>query len=263
MYELLLREIKNKPLFFFVFAFGMTFFASYLASSTDSCSAGILALTISMIPLIQVMTKMVEIEEIKEERLEKNLFVRHEAFIKNYLALFFGAVFGFYLAYILLGPKVFLEQIKAISDIRSAIASGMAVNSDQLFAYILLNNLKVLILSYLFSFLFGAGALYVILWNASIVGVFLGEKAKEVQGSFFYKYFAYPMYKLALLLPHGILEFVSYFLAALSGGILSVALIKQTRRRLLEKILIDSILLFVSSLVLLVVAAIVEAYTPF
>jgi len=235
-------------------------FSSLLSRSADICSAGILSITISLIPLVQIMSKIIEIEEYKEERFSGNLISRHKEFFVNYFSIFFGAVFAYYVFYTFIDSSVFFQQERAIEDIHRAFATGKYLSSDEMFAHILLNNLKVLVLSFLFSFLFGAGAIYVILWNASIIGVFLGQEAIEYNGHLYMKYILYPLYKLLIILPHGILEFLAYFISALAGGILSVALIKPLKKNILERIIIDSILLFVISIIVLVVAAFIEAY---
>ena len=260
MYELLLRRIKHKNIFLFSFTFFVVIFSSLLSRSVDVCSAGILSITISLIPLVQIMSKIIEIEEYKEEKLSGNLISRHKDFFVNYFSIFFGAVFAYYVFYTFIDNSIFFQQEKAIEDIHRAFATGKYLSSDEMFAHILLNNLKVLVLSFLFSFLFGAGAIYIILWNASIIGVFLGQETIKYNGPLYIKYILYPLYKLLIILPHGILEFLAYFISALAGGILSVALIKPLKKNILERIIIDSILLFVISIVVLVVAAFVEAY---
>jgi len=262
MYELFLRRIKNKNIFLFVLTFFTVFFSCVLARTSNEY-AGLLAITISLVPLVQIMNKLIEIEEIKEEKfIQKNLFIRHKEFILNYFSIFFGAVLGFYLSYIFF-PDMFLLQKKAIEDIRIEImtlAKGSYLEKEAIFSYILINNMKVLLLFFLFSFIFGAGAIYLLLWNASIIGVFLGIKAEEHLGNILIKYILHPLYKLILLLPHGFFEFLAYFLAALSGGIVSIALIKNLDKEKLERILADSILLFVFSIIFLVIGAFIEAY---
>ena len=262
MYELLLRRVKHKNILLFIITFLTVIFSSILARNSN-IHAGILVITISLIPLVQIMSKIIEIEEIKEEKLSKdNIILRHKEFIENYFAIFFSAVFAFYISYILF-PDMFLIQKSAIEEIRKDIitlARGSYLDKEAYFAYILINNMKVLLTSFLFSFIFGAGAIYLILWNASIVGVYLGIKAEEYFGNIIIKYTVYPLYKFIILLPHGLPEFLAYFLAALSGGIISTAIIKNLDSKKFERILIDSIILFVLSIVILVIAAVIEAY---
>ena len=60
---------------------------------------------------------------------------------------------------------------------------------------------------------------------------------------------------------HGILEMVSYFVAGLAGGIISIALIKHNLKE--DKVLVDALDLILLSLGILVVAGLVEVYiTP-
>jgi len=197
-----------------------------------------------------VLSKIIEEEELEEEKLIGSFWTRHLDFILMYFAILFGAIFAFFLFYIFLPESLkhimFREQILAIYE----IATGMAISKGIMFYKIIINNLKVLLLSFFLSFIFGAGAIFIILWNASIVGIFLGMIYEKGEN---------PLISFLNILPHGIPEFASYFLAALSGGMISLALLKPNIKHR-EKIIADSILYFVLSIFLLFVAALIEAF---
>jgi uncharacterized membrane protein SpoIIM required for sporulation len=74
---------------------------------------------------------------------------------------------------------------------------------------ILLNNLKVLFLVLLLSFIYGMGSVLIITWNASVLGVFVGSFGKFVNFLSF--------------IPHTALEFIGFFFGAMAGGLLSMA----------------------------------------
>ena len=44
---------------------------------------------------------------------------------------------------------------------------------------IFLNNIRVLFLCIIFAFIYGAGAIFILTWNASIVGVAIGNLIRE------------------------------------------------------------------------------------
>ncbi|MEM0475859.1 MAG: stage II sporulation protein M, partial [Candidatus Norongarragalinales archaeon] len=91
--------------------------------------------------------------------------------------------------------------------------SGYAVEARMLNAFetIFIHNLEVLLLILAFSLLYGAGAIFVLIWNASIIGVFLGKIARTAEiGA-----------GVLGILPHGVFELLAYTTAALAGGILS------------------------------------------
>lgn len=130
---------------------------------------------------------------------------------------------------------------------------------------IITNNLRVLLLMFLTSVIFGAGALYLLVWNASIIGIFIGEVAHTIQNAYLFSsvfsfIIAIPTALFKLFL-HGIPEILAYFVGAAAGGILSVAIIKHKPfDDQFRKICIDSLLLFGISVSLILVSGLIEAY---
>jgi len=127
---------------------------------------------------------------------------------------------------------------------------------------ILMNNLRVTGLCVLFSFLFGAGAIFILTWNASVIGVAISNVIKKVLlslspglGSWLHAVnIGFSTYVF-----HGTLELLAYFVAALGGGIISVGVIRHdVNSKAFKNALLDSIDLIVLSLVILVIAAFVE-----
>ena len=108
----------------------------------------------------------------------------------------------------------------------------------------------------LFSLIFGAGAIFILVWNASVIAAAIGLFAKQ-------GLFGLPCAYLRYLF-HGIPEIAAYFVAALAGGIISVAIIrKDLREERLWGILQDSLLLFIIAIVILIISGLMEVYlTP-
>ena len=66
--------------------------------------------------------------------------------------------------------NVQLETIRSIN----AGAVGLSVGSDfvmQIFS----NNVRVMVFCILFAFLFGAGAIFILTWNASVIAAAIGS----------------------------------------------------------------------------------------
>jgi uncharacterized membrane protein SpoIIM required for sporulation len=121
---------------------------------------------------------------------------------------------------------------------------------------ILANNFLVMITILVFSLLFGAGAIFILAWNASVIGVAIGLFSQgaitQVPAS------------LLRYLVHGIPEIAAYFVAALAGGIISVAIIKHGfGKKKFWRVMRDSLDLIIIALVILILAAILEVFlTP-
>lgn len=148
---------------------------------------------------------------------------------------------------------VYFVEDKTISDYRGFVSM-----------YFMSNNLSVLMFVFLTSFIFGAGALFVLLWNASIIGVFMGEYAIKFSYIFSNKLLAYlwaiPMTVFALIF-HGFFEFLGFFMGAIAGGILSVGII---RHKFLDAefkhVFVESSKLLLFAVLSIIFAAVIEAW---
>ena len=119
------------------------------------------------------------------------------------------------------------------------------------FDLIFSNNSSLMLLAVLLSFLFGAGALFLISWNASILGTLVGQNILARNHLAFLG-----------LMPHGIPEFAGFFMGAISGGMISVALSqKQYCPKEFEIIAKDSFIMLLLALFSLFVGAAVESFT--
>jgi hypothetical protein len=164
-----------------------------------------------------------------------------------FIAIFSGMTLVFSLIYLLLPPEVaersFQTQINEIKAIRGYFWFGGT------FQTILVNNIGVLFLSFLFSFIYGSGAIFILAWNASILATAASMLAKSLGGA----------YKLPIALlsymPHGSLEIVAYFLAAIAGGIASYHLTKGGKIRVIFE---DCLFLLALGIVFILLGAIVE-----
>ena len=137
----------------------------------------------------------------------------------------------------------------------SSSTTGYVTGSERFFL-ILLNNIYVLIFTLIFSLIFGAGVIFVLAWNASVIAAAIGIFTKSQLSSL-------PLGLLRYLI-HGIPEIASYFIVALAGGLVSIAVIKhESGTDKFWEVLLDSLNLIVLAIIILVVAAAMEVYvTP-
>ncbi|MFH1592439.1 MAG: stage II sporulation protein M [Candidatus Woesearchaeota archaeon] len=233
---------------------------------------GILVVSIIVFASIPLMYKIVRLEEKKDKRIlkERKLLMEHRKALVSFVALFFGVLISLSLWYVFLpsenAKEVFSSQIKEVNIVEREF-SGNAVKPGDFFR-IFFNNFKVLGFSFVFSFFFGAGAIFILTWNASLiavaVGSFVRESLSSVSGSFgFVKmaaYFGAFSYGLLGYLTHGIFEIVAFFIAGLAGGIISVAVIRHDFfDKKFKRIFLDSLWLLGISVVVLLIGALVES----
>lgn len=219
-------------------------------------------------------------EQLEQEKvLGSRTLAKHFSTLIVLLALFLGLIIGFAFWYLALpqdqSAKLFelqlneLRGIKAIGGtlggkILAAVErlSGLAVSQafSPTFEFIFMHNLWVLFLIIAFSVVYGAGSVFVITWNASVVGVFLGNFAKQyVLHQSTYSLASGVGVGILGLLPHGTFELLSYSIGALAGGVLSTALVRGNFGARFVEILRDIAKMIAWAVVLLAVGALIES----
>lgn len=221
---------------------------------------------------------------------ERWLLKEHSRALGAFIWLFVGMTVGFFLAYTFLSSATishaFASQIETINAINARVinfeaartidltsnATGFASARFTLLSKIFFNNLKVLIFCLLFSFLYGSGAIFILTWNASVIGTAMGnavrsklaELSAETGLTKVAGYFSTISLGLFMYAIHGIPEILAYFAAGLAGGIISIAVIRHDfGTRKFEHIILDAADLVLLSLAILAVAALLEVYvTP-
>lgn len=235
--------------------------------------AGLLIVLLTMMCCLPFMYYIIKLEEGKDIEIDDSgrLIKEHSKALCALMWMFLGFVVAFSIWYVVFPESAgqnFNFQVKTFCAINSPghyskcienygvpIVTG-AVTGLSHFSAIFSNNIYVLIFTILFSLVFGAGAIFILVWNASVIGSAIGIFAKgnlsSVPGG------------LARYMVHGIPEISAYFVGALAGGIVSVAVIrKDLRGEGAWKILQDSLLLVIIAILILVVAALMEVYlTP-
>jgi uncharacterized membrane protein SpoIIM required for sporulation len=124
----------------------------------------------------------------------------------------------------------------------------------------------------LFAFIFGSGAIFILIWNASVIGTAIGNfmrtEIASIANLFGFDKIAHYFQIISLGLLrysiHGIPEILAYFIGGLAGGIISIAIIRHDfGTKKFETILLDSADLILLSVGVLFIASILEVFvTP-
>ncbi len=120
------------------------------------------------------------------------------------------------------------------------------------------NNTVVLVIVLLLSCFYGAGAMLYLAYNASAWGTIFAFVAREsVTGGS--KIGAFSSL-FAKVFPHTLLEASSYFLAVISGVVVMKALLKETDPARVRFVLKDAVVFFFLAIIVMLIAAFVEAF---
>lgn len=174
-------EIKQ-PLTIFFLSFFISVIAIFISYTVFKENTGLFTVIIISLIMVPFMNKMLHHEEYETgQRGEgESFFHRHIDVISAYTALFCGIVLAMSLVFVIL-PEVIVEEIFDDQVKEIDIIQGHFTFGNQ-FLDIIANNVSVLMLSFLFSFLLGTGAVLIISWNASVLSAAIGLIAKSFGG---------------------------------------------------------------------------------
>ena len=161
--------------------------------------ADVLAVLFAAVPLIYSLN-----EKFLEDELEG---APHFPEVEIYLSIFAGLALSFGV----LG-RVFPESFQVQREVVGL--SGAAIQ-DVSFSMILSNNLTVFSSIFLVSLLVGSAGAFILSWNASVFGVFMGEVASNQ-----------PLVTLAYL-PHSLFEMSGFVIAGIAGTLISAAVYRN------------------------------------
>jgi uncharacterized membrane protein SpoIIM required for sporulation len=242
--------------------------------------------TFASVPLIYDALRLEE-KNVIEDPDRQSTMIQHSKAINFFICLFIGFMLAYAILYATV-PKeridpaspsfAFNAQIKTITAINgnATAPTGNAIASAsrqwRIFMEIFVNNFKVMLFCLLFSFVYGMGAIFILVWNASVVGTAMGsfirgnlEHYTAVLGmsgpAAYFKAYSLGLLRYSI---HGIPEMAAYFVGGLAGSIISIAIIRNDLwTKNFEKIIMDSSDLILISLGILVVAALLEVFvTP-
>ena len=236
--------------------------------------AGVLVVLFTVLFSIPFIYYTIRLEEKKISKTAGSwqLLKEHRHAIYSFMWLFLGFTIAFAFWYsILPSTQSFREQIETYCMINrpgnfdscvqqygikdSTQVTPFLTNTERLFL-IFTNNMYVLLFTLVFSLIFGAGVIFILAWNASVIGAAIGIFTG-------YQLSALP-FGLLRFFTHGIFEIGSYFVIALAGGMISVAVIRhETGTEKFWSVLQDSLNLIILSVVVLFFAALIEVFvTP-
>ncbi|MBI2507686.1 stage II sporulation protein M [Candidatus Woesearchaeota archaeon] len=225
---------------------------------------------------VPVVYTLIAIEEKKDtsNKSERFLLKEHSKALAVLIFLFLGYTVAFSLWFVVLPENtvqnMFNVQLETIRSINAGVTSFSTGTGFvmQIFS----NNIKVMIFCIMFAFLFGAGAIFILTWNASVIAAAIGTFIRSNVASYaeaaglgkLTGYFHIGSIGLMRYMIHGIPEILAYFAAGLAGGIISVAVIRHDfGSKNFNKILYDSMDLIVIAILVLFIAALIEVFiTP-
>jgi len=239
-----------------------------------SKASGLIVVLFCVMFSIPFMYFIIRNEEKEDEEVNTlwDVWKVHSDAIYAFMWLFLGFIVAFSFWSILLqNPSLLNSQIETYCNINSPgdidecisrysmtskVISASALSSSSRLLSIIGNNFGVMIFTLIFSLIFGAGAIFVLAWNASVISAAIGIFTE-------YKLTEIPLGILRYMI-HGFPEIAAYFITALAGGILGVGVVRHgIGNKKFTKVLLNVLVLMGIGVIVLLIAAVIEVYfTP-
>ena len=235
--------LEKKARYAFILGALYSFIGILIASVLFPGDPALVAVAFTSLLLLPELYKIFSIEE-RKESMEKDVTMRalwkdDLGIVKIYIFLFLGILLVYSVGTMIMpqmqANNLFREQleIRFGSDlpVEGAPLNGQEIKSGILkdkFSFdtgllnsLLSNNFLVMIACFIMALLTGDGAIFLITWNASVWGSIFGLTAKGA--ALFSGENQFYLFGIIMLVvfPHMIIEAMAYFLAAISGAIIS------------------------------------------
>ncbi len=261
--------LEQKGRYAFLLGVGYSIIGLLIAPILFPGDPALVAVALTSMLLLPELYKIFSIEE-RRESLEQKVTFRSLwrddiEVVRIYIFLFLGVLLVYSIGTIILpefqANALFREQLEIRFGQGFAGSATAGIFSSSLFYDLLSNNFLVLMACFIMALLTGDGGIFLIVWNASVWGTIFGLTAKSAA------VFAdkHPIYFFGLIMlivfPHMIIEGIAYFLAAISGSVISkdVILEQFASDRFLE-VFGFNLYLLLFALLFLLLGAFVETF---
>ncbi|PIN86910.1 hypothetical protein COV19_02790 [Candidatus Woesearchaeota archaeon CG10_big_fil_rev_8_21_14_0_10_44_13] len=259
--------IEKRPYISFFFGFIYVFIGYFIARFFFG-NVSIAMLFLATLLLVPSLIKLIEIEERRESFYGlRHFFKEHKDILEAYIFLFLGVFAG----YVLLGYIVDVDRFASIFQFQLDFLKNQQGLSKEVIerffvsplqpslenvAGVLKSNIQVMLICFILSIFYGAGAVFLITLNASIfasfvvyVGHYLAQKVSQIS------------LIVGLFMIHMVPEISGFLIAAIAGGVLSKAILREKwSSGHFKNVFKDALMLLVIACMLIVVAAFLEVY---
>lgn len=258
--------MMKKPLVFFIFGAVYAVLGYLLARIFFGSNVSIAMLFLTTLFAVPSLIKMLEVEEALESKEGLRHFIHnHKDIIEAYLFLFLGIFIG----YVILGMASkdftsifdfqvhFLERQEGLStELIAGFLDKPLQTTPVHVLSIMSNNLIVSAICFVLSVFYGAGAIFLLVLNASIFSSFVlyvSQQLARVPGD--------ALAVLGFFSIHLIPEVAGFLLAAIAGGVVSKAILTEKLFSVgFKNVLRDAVMLLLLSMGFIVLGSILEVY---
>jgi uncharacterized membrane protein SpoIIM required for sporulation len=258
--------IKKRHYLCLFFGFAYTFIGYGIGTYIFDSSVSIAMLFLATLLLVPTLVKLIDEEE-KIERKQglKHFFRNHRDVGEAYLFLFLGVFLG----YVVLGFTVhgfndifsfqvnFLENQEGLNSevIQGFYDKPLQPTLSNVWS-ILSNNLFIVLITFILSFVYGVGAVFLIVLNSSVFAAFVVYLSKEIATTVgdvtrIMGYFSI----------HLVPEIAGFLLAAIAGGVFSKAIMNEKfMSKSFRNVTRDALTVMGFAVLLIIIGAFLEVF---
>ncbi len=258
--------IKKRHYLCLFFGFAYTFIGYGIGTYIFDSGVSIAMLFLATLLLVPTLVKLVDEEE-KIERKQglKHFFRNHRDVGETYLFLFIGIFLG----YVVLGfaapgfNEIFSFQVDFLEKqegLNSEVIQGFYEKPLQpTFSNvqnIIGNNLLIVLITFMLSFVYGVGAIFLIVLNSSVFAAFVVYISREIATTL-----GDVLKILGYFSIHLIPEITGFLFAAIAGGVLSKALMNEKfMSNEFRNVARDALAIMGIAVILIVIGAFLEVF---
>jgi uncharacterized membrane protein SpoIIM required for sporulation len=260
--------IEHRPYIAFIFGVLYTFIGYFVALIFFKDYVSIAMLFLSTLLLVPSLVKLLEIEELKESIYGiRHFFTEHKDIVEAYVFLFIGVFVGYLMLGFIISPADYSSVFQSQRDflIKQQGLSGDLISNFMETPFkpsmnevlgLLTNNLLVCIILFVLSFFYGAGAIFLIVFNASVFASFVTFVIEYMSQKASTAFAIIGVFSI-----HMIPEVTGFLLAAIAGGVVSKALMRERiGGKGFRNVMQDAIVLLLASCVMIIIAAFLEVF---
>ena len=272
-----IKEMWRKPWRVTGLGFIFVCVSVILANMAHQPPMGFFIVALTVIPAIPFFLKMTICEERgqemyiafisaapkgKFEKVTEGITSIYNHIIKLYAYFFFGCIMGFAFTSSIMPEQASMSMFSDLKFTSTEVP-------DISFWGIFLHNFKLMLVMVVFSIIYSVGAVFLLVLNAAVIGIFLETGIRQNLLNFSsLGVLSYPaafgigsFEGILRLLPHGIWEFSGFFIASVAGGIISVAIERKAYKRadITRFMLVDIAKLLILATLLIAAGAFIES----
>lgn len=258
------KQVLKRPFVAFILGFIYLIIAYFTAKLFFGDYISIAMLFIATLLIVPSFVYLIDDEEKKESEEGTRHFIKeHKEIFEIYGFTFLGMFFGYLIIGLLFDAElIFQYQNVFISAngmldadlIKNFVAGSSVLDNIGNFISIFSANIQTILVFFVLSIFYGVGSVFLVNLNASIFASFIQGFIQQTSAS-------NPILIMSIMLIHFVPEIFGFLLAAISGGVISKAIIvEEFGSPAFKNVLRDGFLILLIAIGIILLSSVLEVF---